>query len=181
MKKKIIVIVAVLAFMLCFVIAGTLAWLTDKTDEVKNTFTYGNIDITLVETTGEEYKMVPGNTIEKDPAVTVKGSSEACWLFIKVNESDNLGGFISYTVASEWTPLDGVAGVYYREVEASAEDQKFNVLADNKVMVKDTVTKTEMDALEKGTIPAPTLTFTAYAVQRAHFETAADAWAEAVK
>ena len=33
-------------------IGGTVAWLTDKTGDVVNTFTVGNIDIELAESTG---------------------------------------------------------------------------------------------------------------------------------
>ena len=60
------------------VAGGTVAWLVAKTDPVVNTFTYGNINIALAETTGEDYKIIPGKDISKDPKVTVKGGSEAC-------------------------------------------------------------------------------------------------------
>ena len=55
----------------------------------------------------------------------------------------------------------------------------FAVLANNQVTVKNTVTKEMMDDLTSSTLP--TLTFTAYAVQKAGFTTAAAAWAEASK
>lgn len=53
-------VTAILMFVLVlsFTIGGTLAWLTDTTEPVTNTFTYGDINITLAETT-EVYKMVP--------------------------------------------------------------------------------------------------------------------------
>ena len=59
-------VTAILMFVLVlsFTIGGTLAWLTDTTEPVTNTFTYGDINITLAETT-EVYKMVPGNSISK--------------------------------------------------------------------------------------------------------------------
>ena len=50
MKKKITLTVTALALVICVAIGATLAWLVDKTDDVTNTFTYGNIDITLTET-----------------------------------------------------------------------------------------------------------------------------------
>lgn len=78
-KKSIALLVAVSMIVGC-VIGGTLAWLTATTRPVTNTFTVGNVDITLAETTAN-YKMVPGNTIDKDPTVTVRAKSEACWLF----------------------------------------------------------------------------------------------------
>lgn len=177
MKKKTLALVLALTLLVAGVVGGTLAWLTDQTAEVKNTFTVGDINIDLTETT-TDYKMVPGNTIAKDPTVTVKANSEACWLFVKVTESTDLKDFITYAIAEGWTALPDVNGVYYREVSASAADQTFSVLAGDAVTVKSDVTKT---MLETAKTDAPTLTFQAYAIQRDHFATAAAAWAEVSK
>ncbi len=91
-------------------IFGTLAYLTD-TDAVENTFTVGQVGISLdeakVNTKGEkldnggnvwvegatladrvqanEYKLVPGHEYIKDPTVHVDKGSEDSWLFIKVD------------------------------------------------------------------------------------------------
>lgn len=151
-------------------IGGTIAWLTDTSDEVVNTFTYGDINISLDETT-TDYQMVPGNTIAKDPTVTVEAGSEDCYLFVKIVESDNLDTYIDYTVAEGWTELAGVEGVYWRNAKAG---DVFPVLADNEVTVKTTVTKTDMEAIKDAN--QPTLTFTAYAVQSANVADAATAW-----
>ena len=156
-------------------IGGTVAWLTAQTPSVTNTFTVGDINIELTESENLNLKMVPGNTITKDPKVTVKAGSEACWLFVKVEESANLKDFITYTVDSGWTPLTGVAGVYYREVAATAADS-FDVLTGNQVSVKTDVTKQMMNALKAEGATQPTLTFTAYAVQKDNIDTAALAW-----
>lgn len=177
MKKKTLALVLALTLLVAGVVGGTLAWLTDQTAEVKNTFTVGDINIGLTETTAD-YKMIPGNTIAKDPTVTVKANSEACWLFVKVTKSENLDTFITYAIAEGWTALPGVDGVYYREVPASAADQTFSVLADDAVTVKSDVTRT---MLETAKTDAPTLTFKAYAIQRDHFATADAAWAEVSK
>ena len=158
-------------------IGGTVAWLTAQTPSVTNTFTVGDINIELTESENLNLKMVPGNTITKDPKVTVKAGSEACWLFVKVEESANLKDFITYTVDSGWTPLTGVAGVYYREVAATAADS-FDVLTGNQVSVKTDVTKQMMNALKAEGATQPTLTFTAYAVQKENINSAADAWAK---
>lgn len=175
MKKKTLALVLALTLLVAGVVGGTLAWLTDQTAEVKNTFTVGDINIGLTETT-TDYKMVPGNTIAKDPTVTVKANSEACWLFVKVTESANLDDFITYAIATGWTELE--AGVYYREVPASAADQTFFVLAGDAVTVKSDVTRA---MLETAKTDAPTLTFKAYAIQKDHFATADAAWAEVSK
>lgn len=172
MKKKTLALVLALTLLVAGVVGGTLAWLTDQTAEVKNTFTVGDINIGLTETT-TDYKMVPGNTIAKDPTVTVKANSEACWLFVKVTESENLKNFITYAIAEGWTKLQD--GVYYREVPASNADQTFPVLAGNAVTVKDTVTKEMLTAKD---FTNPTLTFKAYAVQKDNVASASDAWAK---
>lgn len=164
-------------------VGGTIAWLTDKTDPVTNTFTVGDINIELNETT-TNYKMVPGNTIAKDPKVTVKAGSEACWLFVKIEKSSNLDSFITYSVDEgndKWTKLTGVTGVdnvYYREVAAVTADTSFDVLKSNQVTVKDTVTKEMMEGLKVEGALQPTLTFTAYAVQKDNINSAADAWSK---
>ena len=162
-------------------VGGTIAWLTASTAPVTNTFTVGDINIELNETT-TDYKMVPGNIIAKDPKVTVEAGSEACWLFVKIEKSSNLDSFITYSVdegADKWTKLTGVTGVdnvYYREVAAVTADTSFYVLKSNQVTVKDTVTKTMMNGLTDAT--RPTLTFTAYAVQKDNIADAATAWAK---
>ena len=181
MKKKSLALVLALAMIVVCVVGGTLAWLTATTSEVKNTFTYGDIDITLAETK-TDFKMIPGYTIAKDPKVTVQAGSEDCYLFVKVEESTNLKQFISYTVDNGWTALTGVDGVYYRVVNASAGDQTFSVLAGDKVTVNSTVTKAMLNGLNADGAIQPTLTFTAYAVQLNENNTTeftpAQAWAK---
>lgn len=174
MKKKTLALVLALTLLVAGVVGSTLAWLTDQTAEVKNTFTVGDINIGLTETT-TDYKMVPGNTIAKDPAVTVKANSEACWLFVKVTESTDLKDFITYAIAEGWTALPGVDGVYYREVPASAADQPFSVLKGDAVTVNSDVTKEMLTAKD---FANPTLTFKAYAVQKDNVASASDAWAK---
>lgn len=201
MKKKATIAVTALALVLCFAIGGTLAWLVDESDKVVNTFTYGDINIGLSETTGDEYKMIPGNDITKDPKVTVDANSEACWLFVKVEKSDNYDSYLTdYAIADGWTELASEAGtnykVYYREVDAATAKAgtSYQVLAgkdgysDGYVTVNSTVTKEMMNAIDgiadseeaKNTELAtrPSLAFTAYAVQKDGFATAALAWAE---
>lgn len=175
--------IAMLALVLVIgcAVGGTVAWLVAKTDSVVNTFTYGDINITLAESTGENYKIVPGVDISKDPTVTVKANSEACWLFVKVEEenwptfTDENGRKVSYAIADGWTALTGVDGVYYREVSASNVDASFGILAGDKVTVSSTLTKTEVNSVNT----QPKLTFTAYAVQQAGINTVAEAWAAA--
>ena len=74
-------------------IGGTMAWLIDGTEAVANVFTDSDINITLVEeakSKPDAFKMIPGHTITKDPKVTVKSGSEDCYLFVKIDKSENL-------------------------------------------------------------------------------------------
>ena len=187
MKKKTFVLLLALVLIAGAAVGGTLAWLTDTTDAVQNTFTTSDIKIELAESKNLDLKMIPGWTITKDPKVTVKAGSEKCYLFVKIEKSTNFDTFMTYTVANDWKALndtnsDGVAddGVYYRVVEASDADQEFAVLKDNQVTVKDTVTKANMEALKAANATPPTLTFTAYASQfsknNTESFTAAEAW-----
>lgn len=176
LRKKLQITIVCLSVILCTLVTGTIAWLTDETDPVTNTFTPSNIDVELSETKGgtnKEFKMVPGATIEKDPTITVAANSEACWLFVKIEKANDFDTFMEYSMADGWTALDGVAGVYYRTVAAANETQEFPVLTGNVVTVKHTVTKAMMNALKPddpnttdvNESTYPTLTFTAYAIQ----------------
>ena len=171
--------VALLALVLVIgcVAGGTVAWLVATTDTVTNTFTYGDINIALAETTGEDYKIIPGKDIPKDPKVTVTAGSEACWLFVKVEQTGTfVANKVTYAIDNSWTALPGVDGVYYRQVDSVTENTAFSVLKDNKVTVSENLTKDEI----KNITAQPKLTFTAYAVQKDGIDTAAAAWEKAV-
>lgn len=173
MKRKTLISVISAVVIACCVIGGTLSYLTDKTQNIKNTFTVGDVNITLVET-ATDFKMVPGNDIAKDPKITVAAGSVDCWLFVKIEKSTNLDTFISFELADGWTALEGESGVYYREVASAQTDTVFGVLKGDKVSVKTTVTKQMLNELTSTT--NPTLTFTAYAAQKENITSAATAW-----
>lgn len=180
MKKRTMALLAAVLLVVGVAIGGTLAWLTATSDTVVNTFTTSDIKIELKEDTGTEYKMIPGYTIEKDPKVKVLAGSEACYLFVKLEKSENFDNYMTYGMADGWTELTGVSGisgVYYREVENSAIGTEYSVLNGNQVTVKGTVTTTDMKAAETN---KPTLTVRAYASQlyknNTDKFTAAEAW-----
>ncbi len=189
-RTKIALLSFALTLILCSVIGGTVAWLIADTDPVINTFTYGDINIALEETDTNKdgdndpntnnYPMLPGNPITKDPKVTFKANSENAWLFVKLEKTANFDGFMTYEIADGWTGLDGVDGVYYRSIDKSDADAEFYVIKENTVNVKGEVTKEMLNALDaNGASNYPKLTVTAYAVQRDNnITTAADAWAK---
>lgn len=174
-SRTFIVMLALVLVIGC-AMGGTVAWLVSSTNAVVNTFTYGAINITLSETTGENDKIIPGKDISKDPKVTVKKDSEACWLFVEVKEEGTfVADKVTYSVAEDWTKGDGTkipANVYYRAVDAVGADTEFAVLRDNKIYVSDELTKSDIQSITT----QPKLTFTAYAVQKDGINTAEDAW-----
>ena len=200
LNKKIIAMLSVFIMLALVVIgssvSGTVAWLVSKSESTVSTFTLGDINITLKESDfGSQLKIIPGVDIKKDPKVTVMANSEACWLFVKVEESnwpdfkeaDGTTRKVSYSVAVDnngWKALEKNPGVYFREV--SAEDAQkgidYTVLAGSEscpsgvIKVSQELTKAEINNISSSE-KQPSLTFTAYAVQRAGIDTAAAAWA----
>lgn len=194
MKKHTLVLVLSLALVFGIAVGGTFAYLKAQTADVVNTFTVGDINIDLeehplkagdnydgktIDTSAEtvkkvdNYKMLPGRTLEKDPFVTVKKDSEACWLFVKLTKSSNFDTYMTYEIASGWTALSGQDGVYYRQVPAATANVTFPVLKENQVLVKSSVTKAQLEAAATS---KPTLTITAYAVQQEGVTDVTTAW-----
>ena len=102
---------------------GTLAYLTG-TDTVNNTFTVGNVKITLdeakVTTDGtpvegadrvkaNEYHLLPGHTYTKDPTVTVEEGSDLSYVRMKVT-FNNAKAIIALCTDPEFAE-DGPTGV----------------------------------------------------------------------
>lgn len=99
MKKKLTMVVSLLLVM-ALSIGGTLAYLTDKTDTVVNTFTIGQITLSLAEagatdenkdgTFEKSYKIIPGTEAAKEPKLTVAAGSEECYVYAMVDNTLNL-------------------------------------------------------------------------------------------
>ena len=181
MKKMLMMALAVILVVVISV-SGTMAYFTD-TEAVVNTFTVGNIDITLDEKEDEDgdgkvtfENILPGQTYDKHPVVTVLEGSEDCWLFVKVKNDMSAvevaaadGDTIDEQIkANGWTELE--SGVYYKSVSKNADaDQPFAVF--ESFTVREDAKNADMQAVDNKTIE-----ITAYAVQAAGIDTAADAW-----
>lgn len=194
MKKKILKVLALVACAVLLVvgsIAGTLAYMTSLTGTVTNTFTVGNVAITLDESkvtvygvkdgdtrvTTNEYKLIPGHTYVKDPTIHVATESEDCWLFVKVEngiagieaDGENVTtNTIQEQMAANWTAVVGQTGVYAYNTKVSGGA---NVVVFNDFTIAG-------NAVVAGYASA-NINVTAYAVQADGFETAAEAWAAA--
>ena len=126
--KKVLVLLLCALLLVGATIAGTVAYLTFTTNEVKNTFTVGQVDLgedgkggldeTKVDVYGAAvsgaervteniYKLIPGHTYIKDPTLHVKKGSELCYVFVKVEngiadiEADDVEGQPATTIAGQ--------------------------------------------------------------------------------
>ena len=172
MKKSVTWLVVLSVVILTVGIGATLAYLVSSSNLLENSFSVGSVEISLSETTGTNYTLAPGVTLRKDPVVTVKKGSEACWLFVKVEKSPGFDEFCSFSIEDGWTGLHGYAGVYYRSVDSSAADRRFSLLKDDLVTVRDTLTEKRLEELSE----APTLSFFAYAIQYDRITSPQEAW-----
>lgn len=177
-------------------IGGTIAWLTASTAEVKNTFTVGDIDVTLIEhkyengklteetTANQSYPLIPGNTYKKDPTVTIDNDVDA-YLFVEFDPGTSLT-YLNYTstlsTENGWTQGDGTYipnNVWYRIVSASANEKSWLLISNSAISVKeeivdvDTTNSSDDDVLMPTAVP--TMTYKAYAVQKDNLTTN-EAW-----
>ena len=201
MKKTKAILMALCAVLLVAAsVMGTLAYLTSN-DSVTNTFTVGNVKITLDETDVDingvkdtetrvqenDYKLMPGHEYVKDPIIHVDADSENCYLFVKVdNEIAAIEAAGDTTVAAQmaakgWAPINEGSNVYvYIGTEAGAAapvavTANANVNVFENFTISGDVTNTQLAAYA-----GKTITVTAYAIQADGFadKSAAEIWAE---
>ena len=191
MQKKLTIAVIALCVCMCCLIGVTVAWLTSVTSEVKNTFTVGDIQITLDEANvtlygvkdgdsrvmTNEYKLIPGHQYLKDPTVTLTAGNEKCYIFIQVR-NDIAGIEKGTTIAQQiannnWIALEEYDGVYYQVIETQNADLKLPVFANFTIMDTADVASYVTNADKDNNI----ITVKAYAIQYDSFENkVADAW-----
>ena len=138
--KKAALLLCSAVLLVCISIGATVAYLT-STDKVTNTFTVGNVKITLdeakVDANGAKvkdeegndvarvqansYKLMPGHTYTKDPMIHVDAASENCWLFVKVENGIAAIEDANKTIAAQmtangWTLVENTTNIYkYKE------------------------------------------------------------------
>lgn len=193
MKKKILVACLCVALAVLTIAGTTLAYLTSQ-DEVKNTFTVGNVAITLdeaaVNTDGttvggaarvktNTYKLMPGHSYTKDPTVHVAAGSEKCYVFVKVeNGIANLEATGDTTIATQiasnnWSAVAGETNVFYKIVDQADTATDLPVFSSFK-LADDANSKTEWNGQNIQVV------VTAYAVQFDGFaNNVAGAWTAA--
>lgn len=181
-------------------VLGTVAWLTDQA-EVTNTFTVGNVGISLdeakVNEDGEklenakrvqenEYKLMPGRTYTKDPTIHVDDNSEDCYLFVKIEngiddiETDTYGKTVAEQMSNKhWAPIiDGEEDgeetiyVYYQDGNPAVVSARTDVTIFENFTIGEDVNN--LDSYADRNIKV-----TAYAIQADGFENkpAGEIWA----
>lgn len=116
--KKTLTIALSMVLVAAIAVTGTLAFLTASSTELVNKFTFGNTEVTIAEPTWtaalggdveKPMKVVPGQTVAKDPTVTVKGSEEV-YVYAYVNNA--LADYVTIgDIGANWTPVVGLAGL----------------------------------------------------------------------
>lgn len=152
---------------------GTFAYLKGETDPITNSFRTNQVQVSLEETTGNEYNIIPGTTQRKDPKVTVKNSVDA-YVFVEV--ADATEGLVRYAIADGWIPLDGVPNVYYRLVSAAQDVKEFSVLANDEVRYSKALENDDMTDGSGSLKRDINLTFNAVAIQAEPFANAEEAY-----
>ena len=125
MLRKVLVTMCSAVLLVGATVGVTVAYLTSTTQVVKNTFTIGNVAITLDEALvdeygekqgeertedGNEYRLVPKHTYVKDPTVTVKKDSDEA--YVRVLVTVNNRAYLDELFATRGYSLETVIGGY---------------------------------------------------------------------
>lgn len=192
--KKVLVLALAALLLVAVSVAGTMAYLTAKTDPVTNTFKPSTLSVGITETVAKDIQIIPGVSVKKDPKVTYSTDVPA-YLFVEVTEAigPNLvfSKYVNYSVITgdgAWNVVknEGVGSnkqknVYYMEVGAGKNETGISVIQDaNEVpdqVTFENVNLEDMDAIDNAAC-YPQLVFKAYIIQKEPFDSALAAWYE---
>ena len=192
--KKILALVLSVFMLVAISVVGTVAYLT-STDTVNNTFTVGNVTITLdetdVDTAGvpeegadrvmeNDYHLIPGHEYTKDPTIHVAANSEACYVFVKVENGLSAiepEAGTDATIAEQmedngWTLISEGSNIYKYNAKVEKAEINQDLPVFETLTVKDDATNEELAECAK------TIKVTACAIQAEGFADAAAAYAK---
>ena len=205
MKKSKAILMALCAVLLVAAsVMGTLAYLT-STDSVTNTFTVGNVAITMDELDVDDstadanrdkanaYKLLPGHTFTKDPTIHVASTSEDCYLFVKVvNEIKDIEAADTETTktiatqmaAKGWAPITEGSNVYAYIGTATGASVNAPVAVSggtDHVIFENFTISGNVSNTDLADYDSKTIVVNAYAMQKDGFESksASEIWATA--
>lgn len=189
-KTKLISSAISLMLIVCFAITGTVAWLMDATEEVTDTFTYGKVEIKLIDANNNvewsatvhknaydaglyttennegKFKLIPGATFDFNPAVQVVDGSEPCYIFVKIEPQNNLTDFVTIQLTNGWIGIGNNVYAYATTTQNVTSMTKVeagnttNIINAGKLLVNNTVTSESI----KNAVE-PKVQITAYAIQ----------------
>ena len=189
---KLVATLGAVALVAAVGLGSTLAYLTDTTKTVTNTFTFGNVSFNEElngglmesevernaagkyvdadgennwESTGEDYeKLYPGEKVYKDPTVIMSSTTDDAWVFAKVvyNKSQ-----YTITYANGWTVNNELSGSNYDFVVRN------DAISKNQTSTIFTAVTVKNDVAPSATLED--IVVSAAAVQKVGFNTAADA------
>ena len=193
-KRTLVTVVAMI--LVCVLsVSVTLAYLYDKSATVINTFSVGNVKITLDEAdvddsdddgsttdrdTENNYKLVSGATFDKDPTVHVSKYSEESYVFVEVIVDADVAAVLESTgeksiaaqmTANGWTKLEGNIYSYNTTVTGLGKPADVDLPIFTTITVKSTATGEQLAAAADDDI-----TITAYAIQADGLASASAAW-----
>lgn len=197
--KKALLLALCAVLLVVSTVFATLAYLQAETQVVRNTFTVGEIEITLDEAKvteygvkdgdtrvlKNEYKLIPGHEYIKDPTVHVDPDSEKCYVFVEViNKIANIEA--DTTIAAQMAGLGwkqmGATNVWYYNtpVDPSVSGTDLNLEVFKTFTVKGDAEVagfvTEKDTSGEPVVDAIVIDVKAYAVQFDGFATPEAAW-----
>ncbi len=137
-KRKALIMVLCAVLLVSTTMFATIAYLKSE-DEVKNTFTVGNVKITLDEREVDiygtpvegdkrvqenKYKLIPGHIYTKDPTVTVKAKSEDCYVraLVTINKREALYNLPSYIEIEKCFKINTESWTYKNMTEDTEKD-----------------------------------------------------------
>ncbi len=185
------IFVTAMVLLFAIVTGSTLAYMTSKTAPVTNTFTYGTVSITLDEgkvgdnglfidngatrVMANSYKVVPGNSYDKDPTVHIGDNSDSCYIFVNVEngfttyEADDKDTVAEQMEANGWINMSG--NIWYK---ANAVTKGTDHVVFTNLNISDSLDNAASEAAAKTSI-----VISAYAIQSEGFTSATEAYTAA--
>ena len=124
MKKKNVLMMALsLALVAVIAVGGTLAYLTDNTGTMTNTFTFGKLQVEQKETadgvavsdgSGHDYEnLLPGATVQKDVKIKLVDNKTKAYVYVAVKNDNSTavqygngeGDGFKAGVTNDWKPV----------------------------------------------------------------------------
>lgn len=116
MKKKITALCLCVALLAIAVVGASLAYFTDKTENVQNTFTMGGVKINLTEpewNPDADHTLLPGISYAKDPTITLERGSADSYVFLEM--SFNKYSSLLWVMAADASADDDIPFTIFNE------------------------------------------------------------------